>query len=152
MARTVLDENIRNERIVLVGEYVKKNKASTRKAAEFFSKTQFTISNATVSDYIIRFSKMKKNEIEDIKNKIEKNAKEEIKDSKVAERVVKAGELFASSYNVDDIVDILKSSYWDIYGDLTKRLKYANKKLYGEVKTLLDSEIDTRPRKKKNGK
>ena len=79
MARTVLDENIRNERIVLVGEYVKKNKASTRKAAEFFTKTQFTISNATVSDYITRFAKMKNDEITRIKETIEKRSKDEVK-------------------------------------------------------------------------
>lgn len=152
MARTVLDEDIRNERIVLVGEYVKKNKASTRKAAEFFTKTQFNISNATVSDYIIRFSKLKKKDIEEIKNKIEKNTKAEIKDEKVLERTIKAGELFSCGYNVDDIVDILKDSYWNIYGDLTRRLEYANKKLYNDVKLLLDAEINSRPRKKKNGK
>ena len=147
MARTVLDENIRNERIVLVGEYVKKNKASTRKAAEFFTKTQFTISNATVSDYITRFAKMKNDEITRIKETIEKRSKDEVKNEETAERVIKAGELFASGYNFEEITELLNESMIVVYADLNRRLKYANKKLFNEVKPILDEGINKRPRR-----
>ena len=147
MARTVLDDNIRNERIVLVGDYVKKNKASTRKTSEFFTKYYFDISNATVSDYITRFSKMKTAEITKIKEQIQDGYKKSLKDKKILERVIKAGELFSSGYDVEYISKKLKEDVKDIYSDINDRLVYANKKLYEEVKILVDGAS-----KKKNGK
>ena len=147
MARTVLDDDIRNERIVLVGDYVKKNKASTRKASEFFTKYYFDISNATVSDYITRFSKMKNAEITKIKERLQDGYKKSLKDKKILERVIKAGELFSSGYDVEYISEKLKEDIKDIYSDINNRLIYANKKLYEEVKVLIDGAS-----KKKNGK
>ncbi len=147
MARTVLDDNIRNERIVLVGDYVKKNKTSTRKTSEFFTKYYFTISNATVSDYITRFAKMKNSEITKIKEQIETNYKKSIKDKTVLERVLKAGEMFSSGFDIEYISKKLKADITEIYSDIYYRLQYADKKLYKEVKVLIDGNS-----KKKNGK
>ena len=148
MARTVLDENIRNERIVLVGEYVKKNKASTRKAAEYFSKYQFKISNATVSDYITRFAKLKSAQINKIKEDIINLSKQEVKDTTTLTRVIKAGELFTSGYSIEAIADTLNEDVYTIYRDIYNRLEYADKGLYNEAISLMNSVT----KKRKNGK
>ena len=148
MARTVLDENIRNERIVLVGEYVKKNKASTRKAAEYFSKDQFKISNATVSDYITRFAKLKSAQINKIKEDIINLSKQEVKDTTTLTRVIKAGELFTSGYPIEAIADTLNEDVYTIHRDIYNRLEYADKGLYNEAISLMNSVT----KKRKNGK
>lgn len=148
MARTVIDENVRNERIVLVGEYVKKNKASTRKAAEFFSKDQFKISNATVSDYITRFSKLKTAQINRIKEDFIASLKNEIKDTATLTRVIKAGELFTSGYTLEAIAKTLNEDIYTIHRDIYHRLEFADNNLYKEASFL----FNPTDKKKKNGK
>lgn len=148
MARTVLDENIRNERIVEVGEYVKKTKSSTRKTAEYFSSTQFQISNATVSDYIIRFAKLKSAQVAKIKEQVIDSLKKESKDKEIITRVLKAAELYTSGYDIALIANILNSDIYTVYRDVHKRLEFVDKKLYKQVVSL---ETPVK-KKRKNGK
>ena len=148
MARTVLDENIRNERIVEVGEYVKKTKSSTRKTAEYFTNTQFQISNATVSDYITRFGKLKSAQVAKIKEQVADSLKKESKDKDVIARVLKAAELYTSGYDINLIAEILSSDIYTVYRDIHKRLEFVDKKLYKGV-IALETPVK---KKRKNGK
>ena len=137
MASTLKNDEEREERVLLVGEYVKETGASTRKTAEYFTKTYFPISNYTVSDYCKRHMKMKPSEVELLKDKIDLNTAKSINDEAIRERVIRNADLLLSSLSINEIVSLTNVSFWTIYRDLTKRLQIVDNTKYNLVKELL---------------
>ena len=133
MASTLKNDEERNERIILVGEYVKNTGASTRKAAEYFTRTYFPISNATVSDYCARYLKMRPEEVDSLRGKINENTVKDLNSPEIAGRVLRNAELFLNGLTVNQIADITNSSFWTVYRDITKRLQILNPAMYEEV-------------------
>lgn len=137
MANTLKNDEEREERVLLVGEYVKETGASTRKTAEYFTKTYFPISNYTVSDYCKRYMKMKPSEVELLKDKIDLNTAKSINDEAIRERVIRNADLLLSGLSINEIVSLTNVSFWTIYRDLTKRLQIVDNTKYNLVKELL---------------
>lgn len=133
MAQNIKDEEERNRRVLMVGEYVKVTGASTRKTAQYFTKTYFHISNATVSDYCARFMKLRPDEVDELREKINSNAPKTINDPEIKKRVLENTKLFLSGLTVNEIVETTNQDFWTVYRDLTKRLKLISLELYEEV-------------------
>lgn len=133
MAQNIEDEEERNRRVLMVGEYIKVTGASTRKTAQYFTKTYFPISNATVSDYCARFMKLRPAEVDELREKINSNAPKTINDPEIKKRVLENTKLFLSGLTVNEIVESTNQDFWTVYRDLTKRLKLISLELYEEV-------------------
>lgn len=133
MAQNIKDEEERNRRVLMVGEYVKVTGASTRKTAQYFTKTYFPICNATVSDYCARFMKLRPAEVDELREKINSNAPKTINDPEIKKRVLENTKLFLNGLTVNEIVETTNQDFWTVYRDLTKRLKLISPELYEEV-------------------
>ena len=149
VARTIDDEEERNKRIIMIGEHIKRTGDSTRKTAEYFTKTYFPISNATVSDYTHRYMKINKEEIELLKEKIDNNTVKDINNEEVLKRVLSNTKLFLSGLTIKEVSEKTNIPFWTIYRDLTRRLKLVDLELYEEVKNKL---IDTKCENLKHAK
>jgi len=134
MARTVENEEERERRIILVGEYVKETGASTRKTAEYFSKTYFKISNCTVSDYCARYCKMRPDELELLRGKIESNMDLGVSDPKVRQRVELNVSLFEQGLTIQEIAEKTNTSFWTVYRDVSYRYQIIDPVGFEEIK------------------
>lgn len=144
MAANVFDEEERNRRIKLVGQYFIDNpNTSTREAADYFSKNYFKISNATIHDYLQRYKKLMENSpelTEAIDNTLENNKPDTIDNLEIRKRVILVCKMYLQDYKtVEQIADELGESYWTIYRDLTTRLEQVNPMLYKIVDAQLNS-------------
>lgn len=133
MAGTLKSDEERQKRIIMVGEYVKETGQSTRKTAEHFTKTYFNISNATVSNYCVRYMKLRPDEVDELRGKINENTPKKIDDSIIAKRVLENAKLFLSGLTVSQIAEFNHQDFWSVYRDLTKRLKLLDREIYEEV-------------------
>lgn len=136
MART-LDDEERERRIIIVGDYVRETGASTRRAAEFFKRTCFDISNATVSDYCHRYMKMHRDELNVLRGRIDANTVKDVNDEAVRTRVLRNANLLLSGMTVQNISEQTGVSFWTVYRDLTTRLKLVDEELYEKVRAYL---------------
>lgn len=142
MAKNIKNEEERNRRVLMVGEYIKNTGASTRKTAQYFTRTYFNISNATVSDYCARFIKLRPYEVDELREKIDSNIPKTIDDPIVKKRVLENAKLLLSGLTVSEIAESTNQDFWTVYRDLTKRLKLISPELAEEVKAYLTE--DTR--------
>ena len=138
MASKVENDEEREKRIIMVGEYVEKTGASARKTAEVFSRTCFKISNVTVCDYLQRFIKMRPEEVDAIRDSIDINIIRDIKDKTVQKRVLENTKQFLSGMTIQEIADNTGTSFWTVYRDLTRRLKALDEETATEVKNRLE--------------
>jgi len=149
MARTVQSEEEREKRIVLVGEYVKETGASTRETAKYFTKTHFHISNCTVSDYCARYCKMRPEEVDELRGKININTVKTVEDPEVRKRVEYHAALLANGMTIQEIAEATNSSFWVVYRDVNTRIQIVNPELYNEIiKPILSEHKEENLRKK----
>ena len=138
MARTVETEEERLRRVILVGEHVLATGDSTRKTAQYFTKTYFSISNCTVSDYCARYCKMRPEEVDILRGKIDENVVRDVKDEEIRKRVSTVAELFESGMTIQQIADMMNVKFWVVYRDIHTRLPLIDAALYEEkIKPLL---------------
>ncbi len=137
MAQNIKDEEERNRRVLMVGEYVILTGTSTRKTAQYFSKNYFKISNSTVSDYCARYIKLRPAELDILRDKINSNMPKTIDNPEIKKRVLENTKLFLNGQTVDEIAESTNQDFWTVYRDLTKRLKLISPDLFEEVSSVL---------------
>ena len=137
MASKISDDE-RNRRIYLVGTFFLEEKSSIRKTAAFFTENFFSISSATVHDYLNRFINKYPNTKEQVLEIIKSNKEESVESSKVRERVLRNLKLFLSGYTVEEINVSTNTSYWTVYRDLKERLSKISEEYYNQVLVLLN--------------
>ena len=137
MAKKVESDEERDRRVLLVGEYVMNTGSSTRKTASFFTKTYFSISNATVSDYCGRYLKMRPKDVDILRGKIDANMVLDAKNPLVRKRILDNTKLFLTGLTVNEVAQKRNLSFWTFYRDLNTRLKMIDYNLYLEVQDLL---------------
>lgn len=132
MAANVGNDEERDKRIILVGEFIIKHpEMSTRKVAEYFSENYFNISNATVYDYFERYKRMRPNDKETIEQIMFNNRAKGITDEDVVKRVrIVTQKLLDEDKTVNQIAEELKIGFWSVYYDLTERLPHLSNELY----------------------
>lgn len=124
MAKTLKDEEERIKRIYDVYECIIKG-MSTRECADYITYNQkydYTITNATVKDYIDRMAKIdgeKYNEMQDI---IEEHTPKTVTDEEVKTRIKNVVINLAAGYNYQETADLLGLTYSTVYRDYTHRL------------------------------
>lgn len=115
-----IDENERNRRINLVGEYFEKTGDSARQISYYFTKYEFPISKTTVQEYIqIYKRKTNKEKIDDL---INKNKGQTLEDDGVIERVFMVSRLAIEGYSMKEISEILDISESTVERDIFVRL------------------------------
>lgn len=138
MARTLMDDDERNRRVVLVGEHVKNTGSSTRETARFFTKTYFAISNCTVSDYCKRYCSMRPEEVDELRGRITENTVKTVQDPEIRQRVEYHGRLMEQGMTIQEIEELTGTSFWTIYRDINTRLQVVDPELYNEkIKPML---------------
>lgn len=137
MASKISDDE-RERRIYLVGTFFLEEKSSIRKTAAFFTENFFSISSATVHDYLNRFINKYPNTKEQILSIIESNKEDSIEKHEVRERVLKNLKLALNGYTVEEISVRTNTSYWTVYRDLRERLPKIDEEYYKQVVLLLN--------------
>ena len=137
MASKISDDE-RERRIYLVGTFFLEEKSSIRKTAAFFTENFFSISSATVHDYLNRFINKYPNTKEQILSIIESNKEDSIEKHEVRERVLKNLKLALNGYTVEEISVRTNTSYWTVYRDLKERLPKISEEYYNQVLVLLN--------------
>ena len=132
MAANVSSEEERERRIIMVGEFIIEYPSmSTRKIAEYFSKNYFSISNATVHDYLSKYKKMISKNREQIEKIMNDNRAKSIEDNNVVERVKKVTKKYLEEdKTIEQIAMELGINFWTVYRDLKTRLPLLNNELY----------------------
>ena len=138
MAANLKDNNERIRRMLMVYDYVQRTHSSTRKTAKYFSDNFFSISNATVLDYLKRVAKLYKDKGDEIEIILNENKVESIESEEIKDRVINAASLIMEGNKVDDISITLGVSYFTIYRDLTIRLEKIDIDLYNQVKLKME--------------
>ena len=143
MAANIKDEDERDRRIIMIGEFIIQHpEMSTRKVAEYFSKNYFSISNATVYDYFERYKRMRPDDIKTIEQIMYNNRAKGIKDENIVERVKKVTrKLLEEDKTVNQIAEELKIGFWTVYYDLTERLPLLNGELYRLVEERMSERV-----------
>lgn len=122
----------RNQITLKIADYIIKNNASTRKAAEHFG-----ISNATVSEWMKYLLKKIDNEkylkVESI---LRNNQPKTIEDIEVKQRVIKVAKLIKEGFTAEEIAKSMNVTINVINEDLQTRLPRISQELYDEVKTI----------------
>lgn len=131
MAANIKDEEERNRRIIMVGEFIIEHPSmSTRKIADYFSKNYFRISNATVHDYLERYKKMVLEDREQIEKIMRDNKAKSIEENAVVERVKQVTKKYLEEdKTIEQISMELGISCWTVYRDLKTRLPLLNNEL-----------------------
>ncbi len=133
MAESLKTEDERRERVLLVGELFKETGLSTRKLANYITARYFSISNCTVSDYLKRYVKLRPEEVNNIKEKIEKNTDMSVNNEVIRKRVEDNSLLFEQGYTVEEIAKVTGTNYWTVYRDITSRIKKIDPNRYEEI-------------------
>ena len=150
MAANVSSEEERERRIIMVGEFIIEHpNMSTRKIAEYFSKNYFSISNATVHDYLIRYKKMCLIDQKRIEKIMNDNRAKSIEDNNVVERVKKVTKKYLEEdKTIEQIAIELGINFWTVYRDLKTRLPLLNNELYKLVEEKMNERINDNLNKK----
>lgn len=123
MAKTLKNDDIRNQRVIEIALYVKETGASTRQVANYFTKHKYPISNATVNDYLKnRLPKLNSSLYEEIEPILVANTPKTIETVEVRKRIYSAVSLLFKDYTIEEIAKELHSTVDIIYDDLTVRL------------------------------
>jgi len=138
----------RLRRIKLVGDYVRRTHASTREAADFFSSTEFKISNFTVSDYLKRYQILFPEKGETVAKVISENKEDTLDDPKVKNRVAMGAVLYMSGLTIEEVAKRLNTTYWTAYRDLHKRLPLLSKDVYESIEARLMEEVSIMEKEK----
>lgn len=128
MAANIKDDDERKNRMFKVYNYFMQTNESTRNIAEYFSKNEFCISNATVSAYLKNILEYlnEKDKIALIEALNDRKTKS-IDDTIIINRVIKVSNLCLNGYSIDQIKDEINVSYWTVYRDLVLRLPKLDK-------------------------
>ena len=122
----------RNQITLKIADYIIKNNAQKRKAAEHFG-----ISNATVSEWMKYLLKKIDNEkylkVESI---LRNNQPKTIEDIEVKQRVIKVAKLIKEGFTAEEIAKSMNVTINVINEDLQTRLPRISQELYDEVKTI----------------
>lgn len=139
MAQTVSNDEERERRIDVVGEYRVKTGESTRNIAKYFTNTEFEISNATVQDYIERYKKKHPESKAIIDAQTQENIPKTVKDPQIKIRALKIADLILYGCTIEEISEKTKLPYWVVYRDIKNRLPMIDKKMSDEINALLKS-------------
>ena len=143
MAANLSNDDERERRILLVGNYFLENPtASTRSAAKYFSENFFKISNYTIHDYLQRYKKMIVSQNKEIFNSINKimedNKPDNINNEEVRKRVLLNSKLFLyNNMTIEEISNATGVSFWTIYRDLNQRLAVIDSNLHNKVNDMM---------------
>lgn len=133
-----IDDIERDRRIDLIGDFFIQEKTSVRKTTKFFCNNFFSISSATVYDYLKRYMN-KYPEKKDLVLEILSNNKEDsIEEESVRNRVINNLKYALAGYTVEEISSISNTSYWTVYRDLSDRLSKIDMKLSNEIIIVFD--------------
>ena len=151
MAANIKDEEERNRRIMMIGEFIIQHPdMSTRKTAEYFTNNFFRISNATVHDYLERYKQMVLNGRDEIEQIMYNHKSKGITDKIVANRVkLVTKKILDEDKTVEQIATDLNIGFWTVYYDLTERLPHLSKDLYKLVEEKMNDRIKNNLNKNK---
>lgn len=140
MSNHVTDEE-RKRRIYMVYECIIDG-MSTRECAKFLTDNYFSISNATVKDYIDRMKKFDKEKYNKMVKIVQDHAPKTVTNSEeVRTRVKDVAVLLMGGYTFEEIAKILKISVFTAYRDFTVRLKKVSTKEARDILGITDEEI-----------
>jgi len=126
MNNHVTDEE-RSKRIEIVYECITKG-MSTRECANYLTANYFSISNATVKDYIERMKYKDKSKYNELQEVMRKNTPKTVKnDIEVRKRVKNVVTLLAASYTFEEIAKMLNETVDTVYRDFSTRLSLLTK-------------------------
>ena len=137
MASNLKDDEERDRRVELIGEYRLQTGESTRNIAKYFKETQFPISNFIVVDYLNRYKKKHPEAKAIIDAQTYAKTPDSIKKPEVRERVLKVAKLIKAGFTIEEIANTLNEPYWVIYIDIKNRLPMVDKKLSDEIRSIL---------------
>lgn len=143
MAANIKDEEERNRRVMLIGEFIIEHPdMSTRKTAEYFTKNFFPISNATVYDYLERYKQIFLKSSDEIRQIMYSHKAKSINDENVVNRVkIVTQKLLDEDKTVDQIATDLNIGFWTVYYDLTERLPLLSNELYKLVEEKMNGRV-----------
>jgi hypothetical protein len=141
VAANLKDEEERYRRMRIVYERFIQTNESTRQIAQYITNSEdynFKISNVTVSKYLINIKEyLNLDELNELNQALEDKKEKTVDNNVVKERVLQSAKYCLLGKTVDEIKDILDSSYWQVYRDLNYRLKQIDEELYENVKNQL---------------
>ena len=143
MAANIKDEEERNRRVMMIGEFIIQHPdMSTRKTAEYFTKNFFHISNATVYDYLERYKQMVLKNGDEIRQIMYNHKAKGINDENVIKRVkIVTQKLLDEDKTVEQIATDLNIGFWTVYYDLTERLPLLSNELYKLVEEKMNGRV-----------
>ena len=143
MAANIKDEEERNRRVMMIGEFIIQHPdMSTRKTAEYFTKNFFHISNATVYDYLERYKQMVLKNGDEIRQIMSNHKAKGINDENVINRVkIVTQKLLDEDKTVEQIATDLNIGFWTVYYDLTERLPLLSNELYKLVEEKMNGRV-----------
>lgn len=123
----------RDKLILEIADYIIDTGASTRKAAE-----KFGVSNFSVSDYMNnRLKEIDSKKHESVRNVLDGNKPKTIADEEIANRIKEEVKLLCSGMTANDIAEQLGISVDVIHDDLTTRLSKIDAELASTVAVIL---------------
>ena len=143
MAANIKDEEERNRRVMMIGEFIIQHPdMSTRKTAEYFTKNFFHISNATLYDYLERYKQMVLKNGDEIRQIMYNHKAKGINDENVINRVkIVTQKLLDEDKTVEQIATDLNIGFWTVYYDLTERLPLLSNELYKLVEEKMNGRV-----------
>ena len=133
MSNHVTDEE-RLRRMQRVYECVVEKNMSTRECANYLTKNEFSISNATVSDYIKRMAKLDPSKHQEERKIMSDNKVKTIKNNEEVRTRVKDVIVYLSAgYTFKEIADMLHQTEFTVYRDFSTRINLLTKE---ELKSL----------------
>lgn len=143
MAANIKDEEERNRRVMMIGEFIIQHPdMTTRKTAEYFTKNFFHISNATVYDYLERYKQMVLKNGDEIRQIMYNHKAKGINDENVINRVkIVTQKLLDEDKTVEQIATDLNIGFWTVYYDLTERLPLLSNELYKLVEEKMNGRV-----------
>lgn len=143
MAANIKNEDERDRRIIMIGEFIIEHpEMSTRKVAKYFSENYFSISNATVYDYFERYKRMRPDDKQIIEQIMSNNRAKGITDANVVNRVkIVTQKLLDEDKTVNQIAEELNIGFWTVYYDLTERLPLLSNELYKLVEEKMNGRV-----------
>lgn len=124
----------REKLVIEIADYITENKTSTRKTAQHFN-----ISNYTVSEYMNnRLKSLDGLKYKKVQQVLKGNKPKTIDDKEIENRVLKVLELLKSGFTVKEIASSLGETEFTIYRDISNRLKKLSSEDYELAKKILE--------------
>lgn len=129
-----MTEEEREILVIEIADYIIENQTSTRKTAEHFK-----ISNYTVSEYMKnRLKNLDITRYKKVRQILTSNKPKTINDEEIENRVLKVLELLKSGFTVKEIAHSLGETEFTIYRDISNRLKKLSTEDYELAKKILE--------------